>query len=168
MSKITSLKELYVEELKDLWSANDQMAKALTKIAPQAKNAKLVTMLQETQKGITKHTGLLKSLIEKHDDEVEKEHCKGMEGLCKEAIKHTIEDAPEDGPVLDAAIISQYQRMTHYGITGFGTAMAFAQALKLNEDATKLESAVKEMYNSDELMTELAESAVNVSAATKS
>ena len=168
MPKITSLKELYVEELKDLWSSNDQMAKALTKITPQAKNVKLVTMLQETQKGITKHTGLLKSLIEKHDDQVEKEHCKGMEGLCKEAIKHTIEDAPEDGPVLDAAIISQYQRMTHYGITGFGTAMAFAQALKLNEDATKLESAVKEMYNSDELMTELAESAVNVSAATKS
>ena len=168
MPKITSLKELYVEELKDLWSSNDQMAKALTKITPQAKNVKLVTMLQETQKGITKHTGLLKSLIEKHDDQVEKEHCKGMEGLCKEAIKHTIEDAPEDGPVLDAAIISQYQRMTHYGITGFGKAMAFAQALKLNEDATKLESAVKEMYNSDELMTELAESAVNVSAATKS
>ena len=168
MPKITSLKELYVEELKDLWSSNDQMAKALTKITPQAKNVKLVTMLQASQKGITKHTGLLKSLIEKHDDQVEKEHCKGMEGLCKEAIKHTIEDAPEDGPVLDAAIISQYQRMTHYGITGFGTAMAFAQALKLNEDATKLESAVKEMYNSDELMTELAESAVNVSAATKS
>ena len=168
MSKITSLKELYVDELKDLWSANDQMAKALTKILPQAKNAKLITMLQGSQKGIGKHTELLKSLIEKHDDELEKEHCKGMEGLCKEAIKHTVEDAPEDGPVLDAAIISQYQRMTHYGITGFGTVMAFAQALKLDDDAKKLEAAVKDMYMNDELMTELAESAVNVRAATKS
>ena len=168
MSKISTLKELYVDELKDLWSANDQMGKALTKILPQAKNTKLVTMLQASQRGIGKHTEMLKSLIGKHDDEVEKEHCKGMEGLCKEAIKHTIEEAPEDGPVLDAAIIAQYQRMTHYGITGFGTAMAFAQALKLDDDAKKLEASVKEMYNSDELMTELAESAVNVSAASKS
>ena len=168
MSKISTLKELYVDELKDLWSANDQMIKALVKIQPQAQNQKLVTMLQTSQTGIGKHTELLKSLIQNQGEEVKKEHCKGMEGLVQEAIKHTIEDAPAAGPVLDAAIIAQYQRMTHYGITGFGTVMAFAQALKLNDDAKKLEASVKEMYNSDELMTELAESAVNVSAASKS
>lgn len=168
MSKITTLQELYVDELKDLWSANDQMARAVTKILPKAKNKKLIAMLEGSQKGIARHTELLKSLIEKHDDEVKKEHCKGMEGLVAEAIKHTIEDAPEDGPVLDAAIISQYQRMTHYGITGFGTVMAFAQALKLDDDGRKLEDAVKDMYTNDELMTELAESAVNISAARES
>ena len=165
MSKITTLKELYVDELKDLWSANDQMTKALSKIMAQAKNEKLVSMLQSSQKGIAKHTELLKSLIENQDGKVTKEHCKGMEGLVQEAIKHTIEDAPEDGPVLDAAIIAQYQRMTHYGITGFGTVKAFAKALKLKDDQQKLESAVKDMYQSDELMSELAESAVNVGAA---
>jgi ferritin-like metal-binding protein YciE len=165
MAKISSLKELYVDELKDLWSANDQMARALTKIAPQAQNPKLQAMLQKSQQGIGKHTELLKTLIEAQDDEVQKEHCKGMEGLAAEAIKHTIEDAPESGPVLDAAIIAQYQRMTHYGITGFGTVSAFAKALQLNEDQTKLQAAVKDMYQSDELMSELAESAVNTQAA---
>ena len=165
MSKISSLQELYVDELKDLWSANDQMVRALLKIAPHATNPKLQTMLQNSQTGIAKHTAILKTLIEAQDEEVKKEHCKGMEGLAAEAIKHTIDDAPESGPVLDAAIIAQFQRMTHYGITGFGTVSAFAKALKLDDDQSKLQSAVKEMYQSDELMTELAESAVNMQAA---
>ena len=165
MSKVSSLQELYVDELKDLWSANDQMVRALLKIAPHATNPKLQTMLGNSQAGIAKHTQILKSLIEAQDEEVKKEHCKGMEGLVAEAIKHTIDDAPVSGPVLDAAIIAQYQRMTHYGITGFGTVSAFAKALQLEDDQTKLQSAVKDMYQADELMTELAESAVNEQAA---
>ncbi|MDQ3060763.1 MAG: DUF892 family protein [Pseudomonadota bacterium] len=164
MSKITSLKELYVDELKDLWSANDQMAKALIKITSQATHPRLASMLTTSQQGLTKHTALLKSLIEGLNEQVKKEHCKGMEGLVAEAIKHTLDDAPETGPVLDAAIIAQFQRMTHYGITGFGTVAAFAKALKRAEDYEKLEAAVKEMYQSDDLMSELAESAVNVQA----
>lgn len=164
MSKITNLEELYADELKDLWSANDQMAKALKKIAPEATDAKLKEMLGSSQDGIAKHTELLKTLIEEQGDKVKKEHCKGMEGLVTEAIKHTIDEAPKTGPVLDAAIIAQYQRMTHYGITGFGTVAAFAKALKLNEHATKLEQAVKDMYRGDDLMSKLAESAVNVKA----
>ena len=164
MAKISSLQELYVDELKDLWSSNDQMIKALTTIAPHATNPKLASMLTNSTKGIAKHTELLKSLIEAQDDEVKKEHCRGMEGLVAEALKHTVQDAPEKGPVLDAAIISQYQRMTHYGITGFGTVSAFAKALKLSDDHKQLGEAVAQMYQSDELMTELAESAVNVKA----
>lgn len=164
MTEITTLQELYVDELKDLWSANDQMARALSKIAPQATDTKLTTLLQKSQDGIAKHTSLLKSLIEAQDDVVAKEHCKGMEGLAAEAIKHTIDDAPKTGPVLDAAIIAQYQRMTHYGITGFGTVAAFAKALKLSDDSDKLEAAVADMHQGDDLMSELAESAVNVEA----
>ena len=164
MAKITKLEELYVEELKDLWSANDQMVRALGKIAPQATNPKLKSMLEKSPEGITKHTDLLKKLIEAQGEKPSKEHCKGMEGLSLEAIKHTVEEAPEKGPVLDAAIIAQYQRMTHYGITGFGTVAAFAKALKLDNDVKQLDAATKEMYNSDELMTELAESAVNRNA----
>lgn len=168
MSKITTLSELYVHELKDLWSANDQMAKAIEKITPQAQNKKLVSMLKASHKGIISHTDLIKSLIENQDEEIKKAHCKAMEGLVEEAIKHTIDDAPEEGPVLDAAIIAQYQRMTHYGITGFGTVTAFAKALKLTDDQIELEFAVKDMYKSDELMSELAESAVNAEAANES
>ena len=164
MSKIETLQELYVDELKDLWSANDQMAKALTKIVKQATDGKLKDMLEKSQDGIAKHTDVLKALIEGQDEKLKKEHCKGMEGLVAEALKHTIEEAPKTGPVLDAAIIAQYQRMTHYGITGFGTVAAFAKALKLDDDANKLEAAVKDMHSGDDMMSELAESAVNIEA----
>jgi ferritin-like metal-binding protein YciE len=61
----------------------------------------------------------------------------------------------------------QFQRMTHYGITGFGTVAAFSKALKLEDDTNRLKAAVKEMYVADELMTELAEAAVNEAAADK-
>ena len=165
MSDISNLSDLYIDELKDLWSANDQMARTLKKIAPKASNPKLKQMLEVSQKGITGHTDLLKALIANQDETVSKEHCKGMEGLVSEALKHTIEDAPDKGPVLDAAIIAQYQRMTHYGITGFGTVAAFAKALKLKDDHKQLKTAVKDMYGADELMTELAEAAVNEDAA---
>ncbi len=165
MSDISTLSDLYIDELKDLWSANDQMARALKKIAPQASNGKLKTMLTQAQDGIQKHTNLLKALIANQGGKVSKEHCKGMEGLAAEAIKHTIDEAPAKGPVLDAAIIAQYQRMTHYGITGFGTVAAFAKALKLSDDRQQLESAVKDMHVSDDLMSELAEAAVNAKAA---
>ena len=164
MSKIASLQELYVDELKDLWSANDQMAKALKKIAPEASDAKLKQLLVRSQDGIAAHTDVLKSLIEAQGEKLKKEHCKGMEGLVAEAIKHTIDEAPKSGPVLDAAIIAQYQRMTHYGITGFGTVAAFAKALKLDEDRAKLETAVKVMHGADDMMSEIAENAVNVEA----
>jgi len=163
MSGISNLSDLYIDE--DLWSANDQMARSLKKIAPNASNPKLQKMLEASQKGILGHTDLLKALIANQDETVSKEHCKGMEGLVSEALKHTIEDAPDKGPVLDAAIIAQYQRMTHYGITGFGTVAAFAKALKLKDDHKQLKTAVKDMYGADELMTELAEAAVNEDAA---
>ena len=165
MSEITNLSDLYIEELKDLWSANDQMVRALKKISPKASHPKLKQMLESSQTGISGHTNLLKALIANQGETVSKEHCKGMQGLVEEAIKHTIEDAPEKGPVLDAAIIAQYQRMTHYGITGFGTVAAFSNALKLKDDNKQLRAAVKEMYVADELMTELAEAAVNEDAA---
>ena len=165
MSETSSLSDLYIDELKDLWSANDQMVRALKKIAPKATNPKLQQMLNDSQKGIEGHTDLLKALIANQGEKVSKDHCKGMEGLVSEAIKHTIEQAPTPGSVLDAAIIAQYQRMTHYGITGFGTVAAFSKALKLTDDNKQLKAAVKDMYTADELMTELAEAAVNTAAA---
>jgi ferritin-like metal-binding protein YciE len=165
MSDISSLSDLYIDELKDLWSANDQMVRVLKKIAPQATHPKLKQMLDESQKGIGDHTNLLKALIANQDEEVSREHCKGMEGLVAEALKHTVEDAPEKGPVLDAAIIAQVQRMTHYGLTGFGTVAAFAKALELDDDCKQLQAAVKDMYQGDGLMSELAEAAVNQEAA---
>ena len=87
-----------------------------------------------------------------------------MEGLVTEATKHLVEEAPEKGPLLDALIVAQYQRMSHYGIAGFGTAAAYAKALGLADDAKKLNDATKEIYGSDKYATKLAAS-VEASAA---
>ena len=88
-----------------------------------------------------------------------------MEVLVSEVIKHTIEDAPENGPVLGAAIIAQYQRMSQYGITGFRTVAAFSNALELSDDAKQVKAVVKDTYRADKWMTELAEGVVNVETA---
>ena len=85
MSEISNLSDLYVEELKDLWSSNDQMARALKKISRKATNPKLKQMLETSQSGIAGHTDLLKALIANQGEKVSKEHCKGMEGLVNEA-----------------------------------------------------------------------------------
>jgi ferritin-like metal-binding protein YciE len=165
MSDITDLKDLYVDELKDLWSANDQMARTLKKITPKASDPKLKDMLTQSQAGIAEHTSLLKALIEGQDEKVAKEHCKGMEGLATEAVKHVIEEGPKKGPLLDAAIIAQYQRMTHYGIAGFGTVAAYAKSLKLSDDLKKLKAATKDIYSADKFMSMLSDTTINLEAA---
>ncbi len=164
MSTPESLKDVYVDELKDLWSANDQMLKVVKKITAKASDAGLKEMLGKSHEGIGKHTAVLKELIAAQKEEVSKEHCKGMEGLVAEATKHVLEEGPKKGAVLDAVIISQYQRMTHYGIAGFGTAAAYAKALGLKDDVKKLGAATKEIYGGDEYMTKLAETSVNMQA----
>jgi len=164
MSTPEDLKDLYTDELKDLWSANDQMQRFLKKIASKASDQALKDMLAKSQEGIAKHTDVLKELLEESDEKVSKEHCLGMEGLVTEATKHTTEEAPKKGPVLDAVIIAQYQRMTHYGIAGFGTAAAYAKALGLKDADKKLRGATKEIYGGDEYMNKLAETSVNIDA----
>ncbi|RYY12952.1 MAG: ferritin-like domain-containing protein [Alphaproteobacteria bacterium] len=164
MSTPEDLKDIYVDEMKDLWSANDQMLKVVKKITTKASDPKLKEMLTTSHEGITKHTDVLKELIAGQDEKVSKEHCKGMEGLVTEATKHVLEEGPKKGPLLDVLIIAQYQRMTHYGIAGFGTAAAYAEALGLKEDAKKLNDATKEIYGGDEFMTKLAETSVNLQA----
>ncbi len=164
MSTPESLQDVYIDELKDLWSANDQMLKVIKKITSKASDASLKDMLTKSQEGIASHTAILKELSAGQDEKVSKDHCKGMEGLAAEAIKHVVEEGPEKGPVLDVLIIAQYQRMTHYGIAGFGTAAAFAKALGLKDDNKKLRDATKDIYASDAFMTKLAETSVNLEA----
>jgi ferritin-like metal-binding protein YciE len=164
MSKPTNLQELYIDELKDLWSANDQMHRVVKKIADKAHSTKLKALLAKSEKGIGEHTDVLKGLLASNDSDVSKEHCKGMAGLVDEARKHVLEEGPDQGPVLDALIIAQYQRMTHYGIAGFGTAAAYAEALGRKDDAAQLNRATREIYGGDEYATTLAETSVNLKA----
>ena len=149
--------EIYADELKDLWSANDQMSRVVKKLTPKASDPKLKEMLGTSHEGIEKHTSVLKELIAAAGEKVSKEHCKGMEGLVAEATKHCIEEAPKKGPLLDALIVAQYQRMTHYGIAGFGTAAAYAEALGKKDDAEKLKQATKGIYGGDEYMNQLSQ-----------
>ena len=164
MSTPEDLKDIYIDELKDLWSANDQMQRVLKKVASKASDDKLKQMLANSQTGIAKHTDVVKELIASHDEKVSKEHCKGMEGLVTEATKHIVEEGPKKGPLLDVVIIAQYQRMTHYGIAGFGTAASYAKTLGLKDDAKRLGDATKEIYGGDEYATKLAETTVNIDA----
>lgn len=164
MSTPESLKDLYTDELKDLWSANDQMARCIKKLVSKSSDASLKEMLTASHEGIARHTAILKELIAANGEKVSKEHCKGMEGLVAEAVKHTTEEAPKKGPLLDVVIIAQYQRMTHYGIAGFGTAGAFAKALGQKDDQAKLKAATKEIYGGNAYMSKLADTSVNLKA----
>ena len=164
MSTPTNLKEIYIEELRDLWSANDQMQEILPELASHASSPKLKAMLSKSVDGVARHTEVLKSLVESNGGKVAKDHCKGMEGLVKEATKHALTGKLDDGDVRDVIIISQYQRMSHYGLAGFGAAAAFAKALGGGEDEAKLHAAVAEIHQADEAATQLAESAVNLAA----
>jgi len=164
MSAPENLNDLYTGEVADLWSANDQMQKTVKKLISKASDAALKDMLTKSQEGIAAHTDVLKQLLADAGEKVSKEHCKGMEGLVAEAIKHTTDEAPEKGPVLDAVIIAQYQRMTHYGIAGFGTAASYADTLGLKDAKKQLDKLTKETYGGDAYMTKLAETTVNIDA----
>ena len=158
MPATASLKEVYIDEMRDLWSANDQMQRVMKTLSQKASDKKLKDLLEKSVSGIEKHTEALRSVLEGQGGRVRKEHCKGMEGLVEEAKTHVLEEDLE-APLRDLVIISQYQRMSHYGLAGFGTAAAYAAALGLKDDATKLKSIVKDIYNADEYTNQLAERA---------
>jgi ferritin-like metal-binding protein YciE len=156
MATNSDLKTAYEEELGDLWSANDQMQRIVSAMAEQATDEKVKQLLQTSISGIGKHTETLKTLIDQYGGK--KDHCRGMEGLVEEARKHAL-DTPMDEQMCDLEIVAQYQRMSHYGLAGFGTATAYAEALGLNDDAQQLRSIVKNIYNADQYSTQLAVSA---------
>jgi ferritin-like metal-binding protein YciE len=163
MPATASLKEVYIDEMRDLWSANDQMQRVMKTLSQKASDQKLKELLDKSVAGISKHTETLKSVLEGQGGRIRREHCKGMEGLVEEAKSHALEEDLEP-PMRDLVIISQYQRMSHYGIAGFGTAAAYASALGLKDDATKLKSIVKDIYNADAYTNELAERAEKAAA----
>jgi len=164
MAEVETLKDVYADEIKDLWSANAQMSKALTTLSGHAHDPKLKQYLAGSIKGIETHNETIKSLLSAAGEEVEMEHCKGMEGLVKEALKHGVKEAPEDGELHDLQIIAQYQRMSHYGIAGFGSAAAYAEALGLKEPQAKLKSIVSEIYKADQATSHMGAAAARLAA----
>jgi ferritin-like metal-binding protein YciE len=153
----TTLNDIYTDEMKDLWSANDQMTKVVKTMSAKAHDPQLKAALDKSLQGIEKHATTLKALIREAGAEVESEHCKGMEGLAKEANKHIGPEAPKSSDLMDIVIIAQYQRMSHYGIAGFGAAAAYAKALGMKDHQEKLAKIVGEIYAGDEYASKRAE-----------
>jgi ferritin-like metal-binding protein YciE len=164
MSSANTLKDIYIEELRDLWSANDQMQRVTQSLSDKASDTKLKGLLVRSVSVIGQHTATLRSILEARGGSVGKDHCKGMEGLVAEAKKHAIQDEV-DSQIRDIVIIAQYQRMSHYGLAGFGTAAAYANALGMSDDAAKLRSIASDIYKADEYTSKLAAGSEQMAAA---
>ena len=117
--EMESLKELYVDELKDLYSAEKQLVKALPRMAKNATNAELQQAFTKHLEETEGHVERLEQIFEMLGERAGGKTCKGMEGLIEEAKELLEEDAAEE--VLDAGLISKAQHVEHYEIAGYGT-----------------------------------------------
>ncbi len=161
---IDSLKDVYVDQLQDLYSANGQSIKVIRDLAEHASNPELKEALERGIAGITDGMKVLTELTSKHGVRPDDEFCRGMEGLVKEARSHSIDENFGDDDARDAMIITQYQRMAHYAIAGYGCVVAFAHRLDLKEDAKVLQECLDATYSGDQSMTKLATSGINKAA----
>ncbi len=160
--EMESLKELYVEELKDLWSAETQITKALPKMMKAATSPKLKkafnTHLKQTERQIKRLERIFKEL----DESPRGKKCVGMEGLVKEA-QELIKEKPE-AEVLDAGLIAAAQHVEHYEMAGYGCVRTWARQLGEERHAELLQETLDEEEQTDKLLTDLAESEINVEA----
>ena len=159
-----SLKQIYIDQLQDLYSANRQSMKATGDLAEAASHTQLQKALKDGVVGIGDGMSKLKDIISTHGEDPTGEFCKCMEGLVKEAKAHVLEAGFGDDDVRDAAIIRQYQRMVHYAIAGYGAVVAYANRLGLDGDAAVLQDMLNETYQGDKRMTAIAMGEVNEEA----
>ncbi len=162
---IDTLKDLYIDQLKDLYSANKQSMAVVTEMGRAASSRELSEALIAGNEGIARGMDQLATLCNQHGEDPTGEHCKGMEGLVTEARKHALEASFGSDDVRDAAIITQYQRLTHYAIAGYGCVRSFANRLELDGDGAVLQECLDNTRSGDEHMTRIAESGVNQAAA---
>ena len=162
---LNNLKDVYLDQLQDIWSANTQSLEVVTELGRAAKDEELSKALIAGALGISDGINKIASLCNDHGIAANGEHCKGMEGLVKEARAHSLEEDFGDDDTRDAMIITQYQRMVHYGIAGYGCLRAFANRLDLDGDAGILQECLDHTYDGDRRMTEIAQGGINKAAA---
>jgi ferritin-like metal-binding protein YciE len=159
--QLGSLHDLYVDELKDLYNAENQLLKALPKMAKAASAPELRTAfedhLEETQGQVQR----LERIFKKLDASPKGKKCKAMEGLIEEG-KEVMDKAQP--PVLDAALIAAAQRVEHYEMAGYGCVRTFARLLGYEDAAELLQETLDEERAADKKLTELAETIINVEA----
>jgi ferritin-like metal-binding protein YciE len=140
--EMESLKELYVDELKDLYSAEKQLVKALPKMAKNASNPELKQAFTDHLQETEGHVERLEQIFEMLGERAGGKKCKGMEGLIEEAKELLEEDASEQ--VLDAGLISKAQHVEHYEMAGYGTVRNYAKLLNETEAAQLLQQTLDE------------------------
>ena len=159
--KMENLQDLYIHELKDLYSAENQIIKALPKMAKAATHPKLADGFKQHLEQTKEHAARLERILKSHDETTRGPKCKGMEGVLKEGQEMIEEDAEDD--VRDAGLITAAQRVEHYEMAGYGTARTYAQLLGDNAGAKLLQKTLDEEGATDKKLTKLAES-INVEA----
>ena len=147
------LKELYIDELKDLYSAENQLVKALPKMAKAATSPDLKAGFEEHLEQTKGHVQRLETIFEQLGESPKGKKCKGMEGLIEEGSEAIQE---YEGELLDAALIGAAQRVEHYEMAGYGTVSAFAEELGESEHVTLLNETLEEEKETDEKLSGLA------------
>jgi len=158
---LEDLNDLFIEELKDLYSAETQIVKALPKMVKAAHNKDLKLAfsahLQETEG----HVERLEKIFQVLDESPKGKTCEGMKGLLKEGAETIKEDAEPE--VKDAGLIAAAQRVEHYEMAGYGTVRVYAEILRRDDIAKILQETLQEEKSADSKLTKLAQG-INVQA----
>ncbi len=159
---LNDLKDLYVEQLRDLYSAENQILEALPKMAKKASHDELRSAFEEHRTVTERQVERLDRIFEDLGERPKGHHCRAMEGLIKEGEELMSERADSD--VLDAGLIAAAQRVEHYEMAGYGTVRTFADMLGHKEHARLLQQTLDEEGATDKRLTGLAERVINLDA----
>ena len=159
---LATMQDLFIEQLKDLYSAEKQLVQALPKMAKAATTPELAQAITDHLSQTQNHVTRLEQCFEHLNASTRGKRCKGMEGLIEEG-KETIEEDGE-GVVKDAGLIAAAQRVEHYEISGYGTARTMASLLGLDDVADLLTETLGEEEDADKLLTQIAMDQVNPQA----
>jgi ferritin-like metal-binding protein YciE len=151
----SELKELYIDELKDIYSAETQLVKALPKMAKAAVSAELRNGFEKHLEQTKGHVARLEQIFEGLSEKPTGKHCKGMEGLIKEGGEAAEED--HEGDAKDAALIGAAQRVEHYEIAAYGTVGAMAEKLGEEKAFKLLSQTLQEEKDTDVKLSEIAD-----------
>lgn len=152
---VESIGDLFLDELKDLYSAEKQITKALPKMAKAASTAELSEAFQNHLEETCGHIERLETIFQTLGKRGTGKTCEGMKGLLEEGAE-MIEEV-EKGPVRDAGLISAAQRVEHYEMAGYGSVRAYAELLGKNDIVELLEATLEEEKAADEKLTEISE-----------
>ena len=159
---LNTLEKLYIEELRDLYNAENQLLKALPKMAKGASSPELKDAFEKHLEQTKGHVQRLEELFEQRDENPKGKTCKAMKGLVEEGSE-ILKEEGEDS-VLDAGIIVAAQKVEHYEIASYGSVRTFANLLGKDEEAKVLQSTLDEEAETNEILNQLAEGIVNQEA----